>query len=122
MRPDPFAETASRDLRERIEGPPSVRRTAARYMPVMTMESDQPTAREILDAVLHSQDVLAEALRRVEADVAELKTNVNGLKGDVSRLERRVIRIDDRLSSIEDLRLRSVLDDHERRIGRLEGF
>lgn len=112
-------------------------------MPVMTMESDQPTAREILDAVLHSQDVLAEALRRVEidvgvlkVDVAELKTDVAGLKTDVAmlktdvktlgesvfRLERRVIRIDDRLSSIEDLRLRSVLDDHERRIARLEGF
>lgn len=119
-------------------------------MPVMTMESDQPTAREILDAVLHSQDVLAEALRRVESDVgvlkvdvAELKTDVAGLKTDVAmlktdvamlktdvktlgesvfRLERRVIRIDDRLSSIEDLRLRSVLDDHERRIARLEGF
>lgn len=112
-------------------------------MPVMTMESDQPTAREILDAVLHSQDVLAEALRRVEidvgvlkVDVAELKTDVAMLKTDVAmlktdvktlgesvfRLERRVIRIDDRLSSIEDLRLRSVLDDHERRIARLEGF
>lgn len=112
-------------------------------MPVMTMESDQPTAREILDAVLHSQDVLAEALRRVEidvgvlkVDVAELKTDVAGLKTDVAmlktdvktlgesvfRLERRVIRIDDRLSSIEHLRLRSVLDDHERRIARLEGF
>lgn len=105
-------------------------------MPVMTMESDQPTAREILDAVLHSQDVLAEALRRVEidvgvlkVDVAELKTDVAMLKTDVKtlgesvfRLERRVIRIDDRLSSIEDLRLRSVLDDHERRIARLEGF
>ena len=143
MRPNPFAETASRDLRERIEGPRSGRRTAARYMPVMTMESDQPTAREILDAVLHSHDVLAEALRRVEADVAVLKADVAVLKADVVmlkaemaivksdvktlgeslyRLERRVIRIDDRLSSIEDLRLRSVLDDHERRIGRLEGF
>lgn len=88
----------------------------------MTMESDQPTAREILDAVLHSQDVFSEALRRVEADVVDLKTNVNGLKGDALRLERRVIRIDYRLSSIEDLRLRSILDDHERRIGRLEGF
>jgi len=109
----------------------------------MTMESDQPTAREILDAVLHSQDVLATAIRRVEDDVAVLKTDVAGLKADVAelkvdvaelkvdvktlgeglyRLERRVIRIDDRLSGIEDLRLRSALDDHERRIARLEGF
>lgn len=105
-------------------------------MPVMTMESDQPTAREILDAVLHSQDVLAEAVRRVEIEVGVLKVDVAGLKTDVAmlktdvktlgesvfRLERRVIRIDDRLPSIEDLRLRSVLDDHERRIARLEGF
>jgi len=109
----------------------------------MTMESDQPTARAILDAVLHSQDVLATAIRRVEDDVAVLKTDVAGLKADVAeikvdvaelkvdvktlgegiyRLERRVIRIDDRLSGIEDLRLRSALDDHERRIARLEGF
>jgi hypothetical protein len=71
-------------------------------MPVMTTENhDQPTAREILDAVLHSQDVLASA---------------------IGRLERRIVRIDDRLSSVEDLRLRSVLNDHERRITRLEGF
>ena len=105
-------------------------------MPVMTMESDQPTAREILDAVLHSQDVLAEAIRRVEDDVAMLKSDVATLKIDVAtlktdvkelsatvfRLERRVVRIDDRLSTIEDLRLRSVLDDHERRLARLEGF
>ena len=112
-------------------------------MPVMTMESDQPTAREILDAVLHSQDLLAGAIRRVEDDVAVLKADVAELKADVAmlkaemalvkadvkslgeslyRLERRVIRIDDRLSGIEDLRLRSALDDHERRIARLEGF
>jgi hypothetical protein len=88
-------------------------------MPVMTMESDQPTAREILDAVLHSQDLLAGAIRRVEDDVHALRKE---LTGDVLRLERRVVRIDDRLSSVEDLRLLSVLDDHERRIGRLEGF
>ena len=109
----------------------------------MTMESDQPTAREILDAVLHSQDVLATALRRVEDDVSVLKADVATLKADVAmlkaemalvkadlktlgesvyRLERRVVRIDDRLSSVEDLRLRSALDDHERRIARLEGF
>ena len=110
----------------------------------MTMDSrDQPTAREILDAVLHSQDVLATALRRVEDDLAELKADVAQLKADVAmlkaelalvkadlktlgesvyRLERRVMRIDDRLSTIEDLRLRSVLDDHERRIARLEGY
>lgn len=112
-------------------------------MPVMTMEHDQPTAREILDAVLHSQDVLATAFRRVEDDVAQLKADVAELKADVAmlkaemavvkadvktlgesvyRLERRVIRIDDRLSAIEDVRLRTVLDDHERRIARLEGF
>ena len=112
-------------------------------MPVMTMENDQPTAREILDAVLHSQDVLAGAIRRVEDDVAALKIDVAALKIDVAalkidvaalktdvktlgesvfRLERRVIRIDDRLSAVEDVRLRSVLDDHERRIARLEGF
>jgi len=102
----------------------------------MTMESDQPTARAILDAVLHSQDVLATAIRRVEDDVAVLKTDVAELKVEMAlvkadvktlgeslyRLERRVIRIDDRLSGIEDLRLRSALDDHERRIARLEGF
>ena len=103
----------------------------------MTMDSrDQPTAREILDAVLNSQDVLATALRRVEDDVAVLKADVAMLKAEMAvvkadvkslgesvlRLERRVIRIDDRLSVIEDLRLRSVLDDHERRIARLEGF
>jgi predicted RNase H-like nuclease (RuvC/YqgF family) len=112
-------------------------------MPAVTMDADQPTAREILDAVLHSQDVLATAIRRVEDDVAVLKTDVAVLKTDVAvlkidvavlktdvktlgeslyRLERRVIRIDDRLSVIEDLRLRTVLDDHERRIARLEGF
>ncbi|HYK53308.1 MAG TPA: hypothetical protein VEV38_07240 [Candidatus Eremiobacteraceae bacterium] len=80
-------------------------------MPVMTMDSrDQPTAREILDAVLHSQDVLATALRRVEDDVTVLKTDVAELRTDVRkfgedlyRLERRVIRIDDRLSVIEGL-------------------
>jgi hypothetical protein len=99
-------------------------------MPVMTMDSrDQPTAREILDAVLHSQDVLATALRRVEDDVSVLKTDVAALKTDVKtlgeslyRLERRVIRIDDRLSIVEDLRLQTVLGDHERRIARLEGL
>ena len=65
----------------------------------MTMESDQPTARAILDAVLHSQDVLASAIGRLECDVAALRRE---LKGDVLRLER--------------------LNDHERRIARLEGF
>lgn len=85
----------------------------------MTMESDQPTAREILDAVLHSQDVLASPVGRLERDLAALK---NELRDDILRLERRVVRVDDRLSNIEDLRLRSVLDDHERRIARLEGF
>jgi len=120
-------------------------------MQVMTMDGhDQPSAREILDAVLRSQDVLAGAIRRVEDDVAVLKADVVMLKADVAelkadvailkaemalvkadvrslgksvyRLEQRVIRLDDRLSSVEDLRLRSALDDHERRIARLEGF
>ena len=89
----------------------------------MTMDSrDQPTAREILDAVLHSQDVLATALRRVEGDVAELKADAKTLGESLYRLERRVIRIDDRLAIIEDIRLQSVLGDHERRIARLEGL
>jgi|SRR5215467_10267186 len=99
-------------------------------MPVMTMDSrDQPTAREILDAVLHSQDVLATALRRVEDDVVVLKSDMGTVKANLKtlgeslyRLERRVIRVDDRLSIIEDLRLQSVLGDHERRIARLEGL
>lgn len=110
----------------------------------MTVDDrDQPTAREILDAVLHSQDGMAAAIGRLElelggvkGDVGTLKGDVATLKGDVSilksdvteiksglyRLERRVIRIDDRLSVIENLNPGPVLADHERRITRLEGL
>jgi hypothetical protein len=58
----------------------------------MTTENhDQPTAREILDVVLHSQDVLASAIGRLEGDVAALRKE---LKGDVLRLERRIARLE----------------------------
>jgi len=103
----------------------------------------QPTPREILDAVLHSQDVMASAIGRIEldlasvkfdvavlkSDVAVLKSDVSALKSDVAvikadiyRLERRVIRIDDRLGVIENFNLGPMLADHERRIARLESF
>jgi archaellum component FlaC len=117
----------------------------------MTIEDQgQPTPREILDAVLHTQDVMASALGRIEldlsavksdvatlkTDVAVLKTDVSVLKSDVSvlksdvaiikgdvyRLERRIIRIDDRLGVIENINVGPMLADHERRIARLEGF
>ena len=94
-----------------------------------------PTPRQILDAVLHSQDVIAAAIGRLElemgtvkadvgtlkGDVAVLKTDVATIKSDIHSLERRVIRIDDRLTVIENLNPASVLGDHERRISRLEG-
>ena len=103
----------------------------------------QPTAREILDAIFRSQDVLASTIGRMQiditslksdvavlktdvsilkTDVAILKTDVVELKGQMDRLERRVIRIDDRLSVIENLNPGPVLADHERRITRLEGL
>jgi len=96
----------------------------------------QPTPREILDAVLHTQDVMASAIGRIELDIASLKSDVAVLKTDVAvlksdvatikadiyRLERRVIRIDDRLGVIENFNLGRTLADHEHRIARLEGF
>jgi polyhydroxyalkanoate synthesis regulator phasin len=110
---------------------------------MMGEQAEQPTARDILDAVFRSQDVLASSLGRLEAefremrsdvailksDVAILKSDVATLKSDVAvirahvdRLERRVIRVDDRLSAIETLNPGPMLADHERRIARLEGF
>ena len=90
---------------------------------------EQPTPQAILDAVLHSQDLLAAGIGRLEielgivkSDVATLKTDVRTLQGDVYRLERRVIRIDDRLAGLENIDIGQRLDDHERRIARLEGF
>jgi hypothetical protein len=120
-------------------------------MKVMTIENPgQPTPREILDAVLLTQEFMASAIGRIEidlgcvkadvavlkadvavlkadvavlkTDVAVLKTDVKILKGDLYRLERRVIRIDDRLSVIENINAGPMLADHERRIARLEGF
>jgi hypothetical protein len=103
----------------------------------MTIEDQgQPTPREILDAVLHTQDVMASAIGRIEldlgavksdvatlkSDVAVMKSDVAIIKGDIYRLERRVIRIDDRLGVIENTNVGPMLADHERRIARLEGF
>ena len=120
MRPHDFADDAAGDLRELHRGSACLTPNHGAVMPVMTMDNhDHPTAREILDAVLHAQGVLAGAIGRLKGDVDAVKRE---LEGDVLRLERRVIRMDDRLSSIESLRLQSILDDHERRIARLEGF
>ena len=97
---------------------------------------EQPTNRQILDAVLHSQDVLAIAVGRierrlgtVEGDVGTLKTDVGTLKSDVReikrdlyRVEKRVIRIDDRVANIENINIGPLFADHERRISRLEGL
>ena len=106
-------------------------------MNVMTpQEEAQPTAREILDAIFRSQDLLATTIGRMQlditslksdvavlkSDVAILKTDVVEIKGQIDRLERRVIRLDDRLSVIENLNPGPVLADHERRITRLEGL
>jgi predicted nucleic acid-binding protein len=110
----------------------------------MTIEDQgQPTPREILDAVLQTQDVMASAIGRIEIDLGSVKSDVATLKGDVSvlksdvsvlksdvaiikgdiyRLERRIIRIDDRLGVIENINVGPMLADHERRIARLEGF
>ena len=82
-----------------------------------TDDSDQPTQRDVLNAVLHFQDLIAGAVGRTEidvrdlrsdmrgvtSDIATLKSDVSVLKSDMQRLERRVIRIDDRLSAIENL-------------------
>ena len=101
-----------------------------------TGNGDQPTAREILDAVLHTQDIMAGAIGRIEVDLGSVKSDVGTLKGDVAvlksdvaviksdiyRLERRVIRIDDRLAAVENVNPGPVLADHERRIARLEGL
>ncbi|GEM_PF-2421715 len=79
-------------------------------------------------------DVLAADVSMLKSDVSVLKSDVGVLKSDVGvlksdvlrlerdlqRVERRVIRIDDRLSVIEDQRVGLRLDDHERRITRLE--
>jgi|HubBroStandDraft_1064217.scaffolds.fasta_scaffold530023_2 outer membrane murein-binding lipoprotein Lpp len=107
------------------------------------MKDDQPSSREILDAVVHLQDVMAGAIGRIEldlgtvkadvgtlksdvavlkSDVAVLKSDVAVIKTDVVRLERRVIRIDDRLAVIEGAAPIAMLADHERRITRLEGL
>ena len=103
----------------------------------MTIEDQgQPSPREILDAVLQTQDVMASAIGRIEIDLGSVKSDVTTLKGDVSilksdvaiikgdihRLERRIIRIDDRLGVIENINVGPMLADHERRIARLEGF
>jgi hypothetical protein len=58
------------------------------------MKDDQPTTREILDAVLRFQDVMAGAIGRIELDI-------RAMKADIIRIERRVLRIDDRLAVIE---------------------
>ena len=95
----------------------------------MADHPEQPTPRAILDAVLRSQDVLAAGIGRLEielgivkSDVATLKTDVRTLQDCVYRLERRVNRIDDRLAVFENVDIGHRLDDHERRIARLEGF
>ena len=89
----------------------------------MTIDNPgQPTPREILDAVLQTQDVMASAIGRIELDLGSVKSDVAIIKADISRLERRVIRIDDRLAVIENINPGPMLADHERRIARLEGF
>jgi predicted RNase H-like nuclease (RuvC/YqgF family) len=86
------------------------------------------TLAEIWDFLVGFKEATEAGFRRVDAslarltsDVSELKSDVSVLKFDVERLERRVIRIDDRLSAVETLNVSSRLDDHERRITRLEG-
>jgi predicted RNase H-like nuclease (RuvC/YqgF family) len=94
-----------------------------------------PTLAEIWDFLVGFKEATEAGFRRVDAslarltsDVTELKFDVSELKSDVSelqshleRVERRVIRIDDRLSAVETLNVSSRLDDHERRIAKLEG-
>ena len=46
-----------------------------------------PTPRQILDAVLHSQDVIAAAIGRLELEMGTVKADVGTLKGDVAVLK-----------------------------------
>ena len=90
------------------------------------------TPENVFKALLTIKEATEMGFARVATDIAalalrsELEQGLTGLErrlgAKIDNIERRVVRIDDRLSAIEDQHIAAKLQDHEVRIGRLEGL
>jgi hypothetical protein len=56
----------------------------------------------------------------IKSEVTVIKSDMSVVKNDMQRIERRLVRSDDRITALEGMNTGHRLDDHERRIARLE--